>query len=101
MTHQVKKMVRQLQIGDEGYCPVDAFYVAPSSPKGSGDSSGVGSTLPFLLPETHVYPQFSPSAKVRIRRMEEGYAIRLPSGEVLSRYRGQPVPGSLPIFAID
>jgi hypothetical protein len=91
----------QMRVGDEGYCPLDAVYVAPSSPRGPNEGRDVASTGRFLLPESEVYPEPSPMAKVHLRRLEDGFAIRLPPGEVPSRYLPQPVPGSIPVMAFD
>jgi hypothetical protein len=38
-------------------------------------------------------------ARVHIRRREDGYAVRMPPGEVASRYRRCHAPGSLPVIA--
>jgi hypothetical protein len=89
--------VGQMQIGEEGYCPVEAVYMAPSSPIGPEGGRGVASTSRYLVPDADVYPEPSPRAKVHVRRLEEGFAIQVPSGEVASRYRRQPYPDSLPV----
>jgi hypothetical protein len=90
-----------MQVGEEGYCSIDAMYVAPSSPPGPNEGHDVGMTARFLLPEAELYSEPSPMAKVHIRRLEDGFAITLPPGEVASRYRRCPVPGSLPVIATD
>lgn len=101
MARQATIGVGQMRVGDEGYCPLDAVYVAPSSPRGLNEGRDVASTGRFLLPESDVYPEPSPMAKVHLRRLEDGFAIRLPPGEVPSRYLPQPVPGSLPVVAVE
>jgi hypothetical protein len=93
--------VGQLRVGDEGYCPVDAVYLAPSSPSGTDEGRDVAATARYLLPDAGIYLEPSPRAKLRLRRLEDGLAIRLPPGDVPSRYRRRPVPGSLPVVAIE
>jgi hypothetical protein len=93
--------VSQMQVGDEGYCPIQAVYVAPSSPRGKDEGRDVASTSRFLLPDSEVYSESSPTAKVHVRRLEDGVAIRLPPGEVPSRYLRHIAPGSLPVVAIE
>jgi hypothetical protein len=91
----------QMQVGDEGYCPVQDVYLAPSSPRGEDEGRDVASTSRFLLPDSDVYPEPSPTAKVYVRRLEDSVAIRLPAGEVPSRYLRRIVPGSIPVVAIE
>jgi hypothetical protein len=93
--------VGRLRVGDEGYCRVGAVYVAPASPTGADEGRGVASTTRFLLPDSDVYSEPSPMAKVHVRRLEDGIAIRMPPGEVASHYLPRPVPGSLPVVATD
>jgi hypothetical protein len=93
--------VSQMRVGDEGYCPVQAVYVVPSSPRGEDEGRDVASTSRFLLPDSDVYSQPSPTAKVHLRRLEDGVAIHLPPGEVPSRYLRRIVPGSIPVVAIE
>jgi hypothetical protein len=93
--------VGQMRVGDEGYCPVGAVYVAPASPTGPDEGRGVASTKRFLLPNSDVYSEPSPTAKVHVRRLEDGFSIRMPPGEVASRYLSRPVPGSLPVVATE
>jgi hypothetical protein len=93
--------IGHMQVGDEGYCPLGAVYVAPSCSTGPDDDRNVASTARFLLPDTDVYTEPSQMAKVHIRRLEDGFAIKLPPGEVASRYLQRPVPGSLPVLAIE
>jgi hypothetical protein len=99
VARQATIAVSQMLVGEEGYCPIEALYVAPSSPSGSDVFCDVASTSRFLLPESDAYSEPSPMAKVHIRRLEDGFAIRLPPGEVPSRYLRRPVPGSLPVIA--
>ena len=87
----------QVPVGDEVYCSREAVYVAPSTPRGPDEGRDVAATGLFLLPDARVYPEPGPMAKVHIRRLEDGFAIRLPPGEVASRYRRCPAPGSLPV----
>ena len=91
----------QMQVGDEGYCPVQDVYLAPSSPRGEDEGRDVASTSRFLLPDSDVYSEPSPTAKVHVRRLEEGFAIRMPPGEVASRYLRRLVPGSFPVVATE
>jgi hypothetical protein len=100
VANQATIAVGQMRVGDEGYCPIDSVYVAPSSPRGPDEGCDVAATARFLLPDSDVCPEPSPRAKVHVRRVEDGYAIRLPPGEVASRYLRRPVPGSLPVIAI-
>jgi hypothetical protein len=93
--------VGQMRVGDEGYCPIAAVYVAPSSPIGPEGGRDVASTSLFLHPDADVYSEPSPLAKVHVRRLEEGFAIRLPAGEVPSRYLPRPRPEPLPVVAIE
>jgi hypothetical protein len=93
--------VGQMRVGDEGYCPVGAVYVAPASPTGADEGRDVASTAQFLLPDSDVYSEPSPMAKVHLRRLEDGFAIRLPPGEVPSRYLPGLVPGSFPVVATE
>jgi hypothetical protein len=93
--------VGQMQVGDEGFCSLDALYVAPRPPQGPGDAPVVACVSPFLLPESPVFGEPSASAKVHIRRLEAGFAILLPPGEVPSRYCREHPPGSLPVVAIE
>jgi hypothetical protein len=99
VARQATIAVGQMRVGDEGYCPVGAVYVAPASPTGADERRDVASTARFLLPESDVYSEPSPLAKLHVRRLEDGFAIRLPPGEVPSRYRPRPIPGSLPVIA--
>jgi hypothetical protein len=101
MARQATISIGQMLVGDEGYCHVDTVYVAPSSPIGSDEGRNVAATCRFLLPESDVYPEPSPMAKVHVRRLEDGFAIRVPPGEVASRYLRRPVPGSFPVLAIE
>jgi hypothetical protein len=91
----------QMRVGDEGYCLIDAVYAAPSSPTGPEAGRGVASTSLFIHPDADVYPEPSPLAKVHVRRLEDGFAIRLPAGEVASRYLPQPRPESLAVVAVE
>jgi hypothetical protein len=93
--------VGRMRVGEGGYCPIEAVYVAPLSPKGPDEGRAVASTARFLRPDAGVYSEPSPLAKVRIRRMEDGFAIRLPPGEVPSRYLPQPGPGSVPVVTVE
>jgi hypothetical protein len=90
-----------MRVGDEGYCAVGAVYVAPASPTVPDEGRDVASTTRFLLPDSDVYSEPSPTAKVHVRRLEDGCAIRLPPGEVPSRYLPRPVPGSLPVIGTE
>ena len=101
MASQATIAIGQMQVGDEGYCPLAAVYVAPSSPRGPDQGRDVASTARFLLPDADIYSEASPRAKVRIRRLGDGFAVRLPPGEVPSRYVRQPRSGSLPIVAVE
>jgi hypothetical protein len=87
-----------VQVGEEAYCSREAVYVAPSTPRGSDEGRDVASTGLFLLPDAEVCSEPSPMAKVHIRRLEDGFAVRFPPGEVASRYRRCPAPGSLPVI---
>jgi hypothetical protein len=93
--------IGRMRVGDEGYCAIGAVYVAPASPTGRDEGRGVAATTPFLLPDSDVCPEPSPTAKVHVRRLEDGFAIRLPPGEVASRYLPQPVPGSLSVIGTE
>jgi hypothetical protein len=101
VARQATIAVGQMRVGDEGYCPVGAVYVAPASPTGADESRGVASTTRFLLPDSDIYSEPSPLAKVRVRRLEDGVEIRLPPGEVASRYLRRLVPGSFPVVATE
>ncbi len=101
MARQATIAIGQMQVGDEGYCQVNAVYVAPSSPSGTEEGRDVASTTHFLLSDADVSSEPSPMAKVHVKRLEDGFAIRVPHGEVLSRYLRQPVPGSLTVTAIE
>lgn len=92
--------VGQTQVGDEGFCPVATVYLAPSSPRGQ-DGHDVATTSRFLLPDSDLWSEPSELAKVHVRRMEDGYAIRLPPGEVVTRYLPRPVPGSFLVIATE
>src|SRR5690348_4148831 len=78
VARQATIAVGQMRVGDEGYCVVSALYVAPVSPTGPGEGRGVAHTAQFLLPDSDVYSEPSPTAKVHITRLEDGFAIRLP-----------------------
>lgn len=93
--------VGQLQVGEEGYCSLEAVYVAPTSPKAPDEGRDVAATALFLLPDSEIYSEPSPLAKMHIRRLEEGYAVHLPAGEFPSRYRRSPAPDSLPVIATE
>jgi hypothetical protein len=93
--------VGQMQVGEEGYCRIEAIYVAPSSPRGPDESRDVAPTACFLLHDADVYSEPSPLAKLRVRRLEDGFAVRMPPGEVPSRYVRQPRPGSFPVVAME
>jgi hypothetical protein len=93
--------VGQMRVGEEGYCPVDAVYAAPSSSTGPDGARGVASTSHFIDPDAELYSEPSPWAKLHIWRQEDGFVIRLPSGYVPSRYLAQPSPESLPVVAIE
>ena len=93
--------VGQMRVGDEGYCAVGAVYVAPASPSGPDEVRRVASTTRFLLPDSDVYDEPSPTAKVHVRRLDDGFAIRMPPGEVASRYLPRPVPGPLPVVGTE
>jgi hypothetical protein len=101
VTRQATIAVDQMRVGEQGYCPLEAVYVAPSSPRGTDEGRDVASTALFVLPESDVYSEPSPMAKVLVRRLEDGFVIRLPHGEVPSRYRPRPAHGSLPIVALE
>jgi hypothetical protein len=101
VARQATIAVDQLRVGEQGYCPVEAVYLAPSSPRGPDEGRDVASTAFFVLPESDVYSEPSPTAKILVRRQEDGFVIRLPHGEVPSRYRPRPAPGSLPIIALE
>jgi hypothetical protein len=88
----------ELQVGDQGYCTLDSIYVAPSGPDEGHD---VGSTARFLLPDANIYTEPVTTAKVHVTRLENGLAIRVPTGEVPSRYLPQVVPGSVPVLAAE
>jgi hypothetical protein len=90
-----------MRVGDEGYCRVGAVYVAPASPTGADEGRGVAATTRFLLPDSDISSEPSPTAKVHVRRLEDGVEIRMPPGEVPSRYLPRPVPGSLPVVATE
>jgi hypothetical protein len=93
--------VGQMKVGDEGYCPFGAVYVAPSSPTGTDEGRRVAATARFLLFDSDVYCEPSPLAKVHVKRLDDGFAIRLPPGEVPSRYLRRPIPSSLPVVATE
>ena len=93
--------VGQMQVGDEGFSSLDALYVAPRPPRGSGDHPSVASVSPFLVPDSPVFGEAVAMAKVRIRRLEDGFAIRLPPGEVPSSYRREHPPDSCPVVVIE
>jgi hypothetical protein len=93
--------VGQMLVGDEGYCSSASVYVTPSSPRGSDEGRDVAATAHFLLADADVYPDPSPIAKVRVKRLEGGVSIHLAPGEVASRYFLAPTPGSLPVVAIE
>jgi hypothetical protein len=93
--------IGQMQVGDEGYCPVAAVYVAPCSPRAPAQGRDVASTARFLFPDAAVCSEASPRAKARIRRLEDGFSVRLPPGEVPSRYLRQARSGSFPVIAIE
>ena len=101
MARQATIAIGQMRVGDEGYCPVAAVYVAPASPTGADEGRDVASTAQFLLPDSDVYSEPSPMAQVHVRRLADGCAIRLPPGQVPSRYLPRLVPGSLPVVAIE
>jgi hypothetical protein len=101
VARQATIAIGQMQVGDEGYCHVQAVYAAPSSPKGPEEGRDVAATTYFLLPDADVTSEPSPMAKVYVKRLEDGFTIRVPHGEVLSRYLRQPVPGSLTVTAIE
>jgi hypothetical protein len=93
--------ISQLNVGEQGYCPIDAVIVAPASPRGAEDGRDVAATAYLLAPEAEVAPEPSPTAKVHVSRRDEGYVIRLVAGEVPSRYLRRPGPGSIPVVAIE
>jgi hypothetical protein len=101
MAHLASMTVGEMQASDEGFCSLDAIYVAPRPPRGPGDHLSVASVSPYLFPESPVFGEPSAMAKVHIRRLEGGFAIRLPPGEVPSSYRREHPPGSQPVVAID
>jgi hypothetical protein len=101
VARQATIAVGRMLVGGEGYCPLGAVYVAPSAPTGPDGGGGVASTARFLLADSDAYPEPSPMAGVHIRRLEGGFAIRLPPGEVPSRYLPRPVPGSFPVVATE
>ena len=101
VARQATTAVGRMRVGDEGYCPVGAVYVAPASPARADQGRDVASTARFLLPESDVYSEPSPLAKLHVRRLEGGFAIRLPPGEVPSRYLPRHIPGSLPVIATE
>ncbi len=101
MARQATIAVGQMRVGDEGYCVVGALYVAPVSPTGPDEGRGVARTAQYLLLDSDVYSEPSPTAKVHVTRLEDGFAIRLPPGEVASRYLPRPVPGSLPVVGTE
>jgi hypothetical protein len=97
VARQATFAIGQMRVGDEGYCAVGTVYVAPASPTGPDEGRDIACTARFLLPDSDVYSEPSPLAKVHVRRLEDGFSIRLPPGEVPSRYLPRPVPGSLPV----
>jgi hypothetical protein len=101
MAHLASMTVGGMQAGEKGFCSLDALYVAPRPPRGPGDHPSVASVSPYLLPESPVFREPSALAKVHIGRLEDGFAIRLPPGEVPSSYRREHPPGSQPVVAIE
>jgi hypothetical protein len=101
MAHLASMTVGRMQAGDEGFCSKDALYVAPRPPRGPGDDPSVADVSPFLLPDSSVCGEPSARAKVPIRRLEAGFAICLPPGEVPSSYRREHPPDSCPVVVIE
>src|SRR5689334_16377645 len=92
VARQATIAIGQMRVGDECYCSVGAVYVAPAPLTGPDEGRGVASTTCFLLLDSDVYSEPSPTAKVHVRRLLDGCAIRMPPGEVASRYLPRPVP---------
>ena len=101
MPHLAPMTVGRMQVDDEGFCSKDALYVAPRPSRGPGDNPSVAEVSPFLLPDSPVCGEPSARAKVHIRRLEDGFVICLPPGEVPSSYRREHPPGPQPVVAID
>lgn len=101
MANRATIPVSQLQAGEQGYCAMEAIYIAPSAPTGPEEGRGVGDTERFVPPDAEVHAEPTPLAKVRIRRLEAGLSLHLPSGELPTRYRPQVVPGSVPVVALE
>ena len=101
MAHLASMTVGQMRASDEGFCSLDAIYVAPKPPRGPGDHLSGASVSPYLFPESPVFGAPSGMAKVHIRRLEDGFAIRLPPGEVPSSYRREHPPDSCPVVVIE
>jgi hypothetical protein len=90
-----------MRVGDEGYCHAGAVFAAPADPRRPDEGRGVASTARFLFPESDVYSELSPRARIHVRRTEDGFAIRMPPAEVPSRYLRRAAPGSLPVIAVE
>lgn len=101
MASCAKTALCQMPIDEAGYCLLEAVYVAPCSPRGPEDGRNVGETALYMRPDADVFAEPSPIAKVYVRRLEGGFAIQLPAGEMPSRYLGRPVEGSLPVIALE
>ncbi len=101
MENRATTPLSQLQVGEEGFCTLDAIYVAPSAPSGPDEGRDVATTALFLLPDAEVHAEPVMTSKVHVQRVEDGLVIRVPKGEVPSRYLPQIVPGSLPVVATE
>lgn len=101
MANRATIPISQLQPGEQGYCAMEVIYVAPSAPAGPEEGRSVGETERFVLPDAEIHAEQTPLAKARLRRLEAGLALHLPSGELPTRYRPRVLPGSLPVVALE
>ncbi len=101
MASQPTIQVGQMQVGDEGYCAIEAVYLAPSASADSEAGRNVAATSLFLHPDADVQAEPSPLAKVQVLRREDGFVVRVPHGEAASRYLPRPCDGAIPVVGVE
>jgi hypothetical protein len=97
------RMLSEMEIGEEGFCSLQSLYGGPALPTWGQDAcvSGMPLTTRTFLVDSKVYPNRSPQAALRVKRLMAGFSVGFPDGAPTVKFLPGHPPSPLPVVGMD